>query len=149
MPPRFGQLSRLTAADLRALHARGVDYLNRVEAELRGPLTPFEIPVGPHVSVGSDWATEITRQAGRARAELVLAQAQSQLLRGLALRQPPLDHTAQHLEPVQLLRAHRPGSRTVHVGLPARDGAWNPTSLSCSNPTFPFCAYISRSGNSA
>ena len=60
--------------------------------------------------------------------------ARAELIRRLPLRPPSLDHPAQHLEPIQLLRAHRQGSRTVHVGLPARHGARNPTFLLCREP---------------
>jgi nucleotide-binding universal stress UspA family protein len=91
MSPRFGQLSRVTAADLRALHARGADHLDRAEAELRGALAPFEIPVDPHVAVGSDWATEITRQAGRARAELVLVGSTERTLASRVVFGNPLE----------------------------------------------------------
>jgi nucleotide-binding universal stress UspA family protein len=72
MSPRLGQLSRPTAQDLRSLRARGADLLHRVEAELRGVLAPFEIPVDPHVALSADWPSEITRHAARARAELTL-----------------------------------------------------------------------------
>jgi nucleotide-binding universal stress UspA family protein len=72
MSPRLGQLSRPTAADLRMLRARGREYLRQVEAELRGALAPFEVPLDPHVAVTADWSGEIIRHAGRARAELLL-----------------------------------------------------------------------------
>jgi nucleotide-binding universal stress UspA family protein len=72
MSPRLGRLSSPTGRDLRALRARGMDWLHRVEAELRGRLAPSEIPFDPHVAVSWDWPSEITRHAGRARAELVL-----------------------------------------------------------------------------
>lgn len=72
LSPRLGPLSKPTAEDLRALRARGVDFLSRVQAELRGALARFEIPVDPQVSVSGDWPSEIIRQAARAKAELVL-----------------------------------------------------------------------------
>jgi len=72
MSPTLGRLSRPSGEDLRLLRARGADVLQRAEARLRRILAPFEIPVDPHVSVSSDWPAEITRHAGRARAELVL-----------------------------------------------------------------------------
>jgi nucleotide-binding universal stress UspA family protein len=70
--PRLGALSRPTHDDLRALRDRGWDVLGQAEARLRGVLAPFDIPFDPHVSVSEDWAGEITREAGRTRAELVL-----------------------------------------------------------------------------
>lgn len=71
----LGRLARPTADDLRNLRSRGMDFLHRVEAELRGPLGAFEIPLDPHVSISSDWPDEVTRHAGRARAELLLVGA--------------------------------------------------------------------------
>jgi nucleotide-binding universal stress UspA family protein len=70
--PRLGRLSRPTAEDLRSLRARGMDFLHRVEAELRGTLAPFDIPLDPHIAVSGDWPGEIIRHASRTRAELVL-----------------------------------------------------------------------------
>lgn len=72
MSPRLGGLSRPTAQDLRTLRARGQEYLHGVEAELRGALAPFDVPLDPHVAVSSDWPSEILRHAGRTRAELLL-----------------------------------------------------------------------------
>jgi nucleotide-binding universal stress UspA family protein len=68
----FERVSRPTAGDLRRLHARGTHFLQQVEAELESALGSFEIPFDPHVSISRDWPAEITRQAGRARAELVM-----------------------------------------------------------------------------
>jgi nucleotide-binding universal stress UspA family protein len=68
----FERVSRPTAGDLRRLHARGTNFLQQVEAELESALGSFEIPFDPHVSISRDWPAEITRQAGRARAELVM-----------------------------------------------------------------------------
>lgn len=72
MSPRLGRLSNPTANDLRSLRARGMDYLLRVEAQLRGSLAPFEIPFDTQVALSWDWPNEITKHAGRTRAELVL-----------------------------------------------------------------------------
>jgi nucleotide-binding universal stress UspA family protein len=72
LSPRLGRLSSPTGDDLRSLRTRGMDYLLGVEAQLRGVLAPFEIPVDPHVAVSWDWPAEITRHAGRVEAELVL-----------------------------------------------------------------------------
>lgn len=80
MSPRLGRLSSPTGDDLRMLRARGMDHLLRVEAQLRGALAPFEIPFDPHVAVSWNWSTEITRAAGRARAELVLVGATERTL---------------------------------------------------------------------
>jgi len=70
--PRLGALARPTGSDLRALRAAGWDVLDRAEAALRGVLAPFEVPFDPHVTVSGDWADEITREASRTKAELVL-----------------------------------------------------------------------------
>ena len=72
MPPRLGRLASPTGSDLRALRVRGMDHLLRAEAQLRGALSPFEIPFDPHVTVSSDWPTATTQYAGQTRAELVL-----------------------------------------------------------------------------
>lgn len=70
--PRLGRISNPTSRDLRALGARGMDHLLRVESRLRGALGRFEVPLDPQVAVSWDWPTEITRYAARARADLVL-----------------------------------------------------------------------------
>jgi nucleotide-binding universal stress UspA family protein len=80
VPPRLGPLAKPTAEDLRALRSRGMECLHRAEAELRGDLAPLEIRFDPHVSVSGDWPNEITRHAGRARAELVLLGASERTL---------------------------------------------------------------------
>lgn len=72
MSPRLGRLSSPTSGDLRSAGVRGIDHLLRAEAQLRGTLAPFEVPFDPQVAVSWDWATEITRYASRARAELVM-----------------------------------------------------------------------------
>lgn len=73
--PWLGRLARPTGDDLRALRAAGWAIVHRAEAELRGALAPFDVPFDPHVSVSADWADEITREAGRTRAELVVVGA--------------------------------------------------------------------------
>jgi len=89
--PRLGRLSSPTGGDLRSLRARGMDHLLRVEAQLRGALAPFEIPFDPHVTVSWDWSTEITRYAGRARAELVLLGATERTLARRVVFGSPLE----------------------------------------------------------
>jgi len=101
------------------------DEVQRVLANRLG-----QLPVaGTTALAGDETAGSVASQ--RPTQALDLAQAQPQLLCGPPLGQPSLDHATQHLEPIQLHRAHRPGSCTVHVGLPAQDGAENPTFLSC------------------
>ena len=72
-----------------------------------------------------------------------LAKADPQLLSRLSLRHPSLQDTAECLESVEFLAAHRQASPIVHVGPPARHGgAENPTFLMVRNPTFLNCSYM-------
>jgi nucleotide-binding universal stress UspA family protein len=89
--PRLGRLARPTAGDLRTLRASGMDFLHRVEAELRGSLAPFEIPLDPLVAVSGDWPDEINRHAARARAELVLMGATERSLTSRVVFGNPLE----------------------------------------------------------
>ncbi len=72
MSPPLGRLASPTSGDLRSLWARGMDHLQRAEASLRGALAPFEIPFDPQVVISGAWPAEVTRHAGRTRAELVM-----------------------------------------------------------------------------
>jgi nucleotide-binding universal stress UspA family protein len=91
MSPQLGRFSRPTADDLHVLRARGMDFLRRVEAQLRGPLAPFELPVESQVVVSADWPNAIIREAGRAGAELVLLGATERTLTGRFVLGNPLE----------------------------------------------------------
>ncbi len=91
MSPRLGRLSSPTSGDLRSLRARGTYYLRSVEARLRGALSPLELAFDPHGAVSSDWSTEITRYAARARAELMLVGSTDRTLAGQWVFGNPLE----------------------------------------------------------
>jgi len=80
MSPRLGRRFHPTASDLELMRVCGMDFLHRLEARLRSALGPLNLPVDPHVEIATDWASEITRHAGRARAELVLVGATERTL---------------------------------------------------------------------
>jgi len=81
-----------------------------------------QLPIARHSALARDKSGCAVRAEGTA-ASIDLPQPQPQLVRRHSLRQAALNDTAEDLQAVKLLGAHRQVSRIAHVGLQDRERA--------------------------
>ena len=136
------ELERFAALKLRAYLTRFTDAnIEPREPSASAPLPPKLPLLVVGTPAHNPVAAAIVREAGHGERLLGLGPVGYLLTTLKHAGRPALQDAAQNLQPVQLLATHRQVPRVVHVGLPARHSARDPTFLMGRNPTFALCAY--------